>query len=125
MALSDQQARKRHYFTLTHAACFALQLLAPLCIPVLGSHRIALQYCQLGLVGSNLSRIGGRPKAHCRMYSLAQEAFGLYSTALGAGRTNPNQPPTANNRPVTPVDPYIPRTELIEELKKQYDAVQN
>ena len=52
-----------------------------------------------------------------------QEAFGLYSTALGAGRTNPNQPPVANNRPVTPVDTYIPRTVMIDELKKAYDAV--
>lgn len=67
---------------------------------------------------------GGPPDAGMPNGYHDQEAFGLYSTALGAGRTDPNQPPTANNRPVTPVDPYIPRTEMIDELKKAYANVQ-
>jgi len=49
-----------------------------------------------------------------------QEAFGLFSTALGAGRRSTNDEPYVNNRPVTPVDPYIERTELTQALIDAY-----
>ncbi|MBX3170203.1 MAG: hypothetical protein KF760_22550 [Candidatus Eremiobacteraeota bacterium] len=49
-----------------------------------------------------------------------QEAFGLFSTRLGAGRTSPSQDPYQNNRPVTPVDPYIERSELTRALIDAY-----
>lgn len=53
-----------------------------------------------------------------------QEAFGLYSTALGSGRTSPQQSPVGpDNAPVTPVDPLIPRDALIKALSDVYATI--
>ncbi|MCA9781584.1 MAG: hypothetical protein KC800_32925, partial [Candidatus Eremiobacteraeota bacterium] len=52
-----------------------------------------------------------------------QEGFGLFSTALGAGRTSTSQSPVTGNpvRPVYPVDPYFERVEMTSALKAVFD----
>lgn len=53
-----------------------------------------------------------------------QEAFGLYSTALGSGRSSPEQSPVGpDNAPITPIDPLVPRDALIKALTDVYATI--